>query len=1014
MKQNLLALLLVLCGAISAFAQRTISGKITAENGEPLVGASVLVKGTTFGGATGIDGTFSLSIPESATVLEISYTGFESKEFTLGVSNVIDITLKESVSQLTEAVVLGYGASQIKRTLTGNIAKLKGEDIQNLPVPSVEQGLQGRTAGVFVEAVNGKPGGAIRVRVRGSSSITASSQPLYVIDGIPVTVASQNQNGAPLNPLADLNFNDIESIDVLKDASAGAIYGARAANGVVLITTKKGRSGRTNIEFDIQRGVGKPSGYREFLNTPQYIQYFTEAANNSDLLEGVPFDDPSSWTTFVKSRFRRYSGYADYTKMEINTDWQDEAFRTSNSTQASLSASGGNDKTRFFASAAFSDQEGILVGNGFQRLSTRLNLTQKASDRLTLGMNMALSRTFTDQVTNDNAFSTPLQLIAMSPITPVRDQNGNLYDRPTTTYYNGLIDVEQAKRDVVTYRTLANANANYEIVKNLTLTGEVGADIYNLRDNLFAGRRTEAGTGVNGSGNSLYSQVVNLNTKAYLNYNSKLGALQNLGFTAGTEFQRSRRDQTNVSGSQFPVDDLKTLASAAQITLGNSTLTEFSFLSYFGRINYDFDRKYLFTLSGRADGSSRFGANNRFGFFPAASAGWVISEEDFMQSSPLSFLKLRASYGLTGNAEIGNFQHLGLLGSAAYNAVSGLSPTQIPNENLQWEKTGQLDIGLDFAFLDDRISGEIDYYNKNTFDLLLNVPVPGTSGFRVQTQNIGRVENKGFEFVLNGRVLDGAFRWGTSLNLAFNRNEVKELAPGQTIIDDGSARLMNVVRVGSPLGVFYGAEYAGVDPENGDALWYVNEEGRERETTNDFNEAKYIDLGSAQPKVIGGFTNTFSYKGLELSVTLQGVGGYSIHNAAGEFMSANANWFDNQTADQLRAWKKPGDITDVPQARLGYVNGNQARSSRYLESGDYLRLRTAVLSYQLPASTLSKLKLSKMRVYLTGQNLLLFTKYTGWDPEVSSDAFVDNVTSSVDFYAAPQPRTIVLGATIGF
>ncbi|MDX2069103.1 MAG: TonB-dependent receptor [Haliscomenobacter sp.] len=1013
MKQHLLALLLMLCGATLTFAQRTISGKVTAENGEALIGASILVKGAS-GTATDVDGTFSLNVPANATILEVSYTGYASQEITLGASNVVNITLKESITQLTESIITGYGASQIKRTLTGNIAKLKGEDIQNLPVPSVEQGLQGRTAGVFVESVNGKPGGAIRVRVRGASSITASSQPLYVIDGVPITVASQNQNGAALNPLADLNFNDIESLEVLKDASAGAIYGARAANGVVLITTKKGRSGRTNIEFDIQRGIGQPSGYREFLNTAEFIQYYTEAANNTDVVDGVDPNDSGSTTTFVKNRFKRYSGYADYTKQEIETDWQDEAFRTANSTQASLSASGGNDKTRFFASASLSDQEGILVGNAFQRLSTRLNLSQKASERLTLGMNMSLSRTYTNQVPDDNAFSTPLQLIALAPITPVRDLTGRLYDRPTATYYNGLIDVEDAKRDIISYRTLANATASYQIVKNLTLTGEVGADIYNLRDNLFASRRTFAGQGTNGTGNSLYAQVVNINTKAYLNYNGKISERQNLGFTVGTEFQRSRQDRTNVTGTEFPVDDLKTLASSAKITVGNSTLTEFSFLSYFGRVNYDFDRRFLLTLSGRVDGSSRFGINNRFGFFPAASAGWVISEEGFMENSPFSFFKIRASYGLTGNAEIGNFQQLGLLGSASYNGVSGLSPNQIANDDLQWEKTGQLDIGIDFAILKDRISAEIDYYNKNTFDLLLNVPVPGTSGFRTQTQNIGRVENRGFEFVLNGRVLDGAFKWSTALNLAFNQNEVKELAPGQDIIDQGSARLMNVVKVGAPLGVFYGAEYAGVDPQNGDALWYLNTPGKERETTNDFNLVQYIELGSPQPTVIGGFTNTFSYKGLELSVMFQGVGGNSIHNGAGEFMSANANWFDNQTKDQLSAWKKVGDITNVPQARLGYVNGNQSRSSRYLEDGDYIRLRSATLSYQLPSSVLGKLNLSKLRIYLTGQNLLVFTKYTGWDPEVSSDAFVDNVTSGVDFYAAPQPRTVVLGATIGF
>lgn len=1014
-------LFFVLCLAItSGWAQRTITGRISSDEGEPLIGATVQAKNTTVGTVTDLDGNYSIAVPEGTTILVVSYTGYSTSEVTLGVSNVVDVILQPSVSQLSEIIVVGYG-TQIKSTLTGNIAKVSGEEIQSLPVPSVEQALQGRSAGVFIESNNGKPGGGVRVRVRGSSSIGASNQPLYVVDGIPLTTESQNLSGGDLNPLADLNFNDVESIEILKDASAAAIYGSRAANGVVLITTKRGKAGKTLLSFDIQTGFSEPTNRREFMNTEEYLAYFTQAAIGAGRQDFRL--DPDSYANeqeaidgniaFVEGRFRRYNGFNDdWRTTDLDTDWQDQLFQSAQSTQATFSARGGTDKTKFFASASWSDQEGILIGNGFERLSGRLNLDQQVSDKLNFGFNMNLSRTFTDQVSNDNAFSTPMQLVALAPITPIRDENGVLYDRPVTTYYNGLIDLEDAQRDVTSFRTLANAYARYEIAKGLFLNGDIGVDILNVKDNAFFGRRTFGGQGTNGSASSLYSQVQNYTTKAFLNYHATLGSDHNFDVVGGTEFQKSTTEFTRVDGQQFPVDDLKTLASAADITLGTSTLTEFSFLSYFARVNYNFDQKYLLTLSGRVDGSSRFGANNRFGFFPAASLGWVLSRESFLENNPtFSFLKIRASYGLTGNAEIGNFPALGLFDAEGYNGVSGLQPSQIPNPDLEWEKTAQLDIGLDFGLFNDRLTGEIDYYIKNTTDLLLDVPVPGSAGFRTQTQNIGEIENKGIEVALNSNNLVGDFKWTTRLNFARNKNEVVSLAPGQDIIDNGT---FNVVKVGESIGAFFGAEYAGVDPANGDALWYVNAEGGGRETTNDYNQANFVVVGDPNPDFIGGITNSFSYKGVSLDFTFQGVFGNDIYLSGDVFMACNACWFDNQTKDQLRSWKNPGDITDIPEARLGYTNGAQDRNSRYLSDGSYVRLRTVTLSYDLPKNLLSRWKVANLRLYATAQNLLTFTDYIGWDPEVSSDAFVTNTQFGLDFYSAPQPRTIIFGLNLGF
>ncbi len=1008
------------------FGQRTIKGTITDASGEGLIGASVLVKGESSGTVTDLDGSYSVDVPEGSTTLVFSYTGFTTKEVELGPSDVIDVIMEESISQLSEVVVVGYG-TQIKSTVTGNIAKVKGEELENIPVASVEQTLQGKAAGVFIESVNGKPGGQVRVRIRGASSITASNQPLYVIDGIPITVEPQNASGADLNPLADLNFNDIESVEVLKDASAAAIYGSRAANGVVIITTKQGKAGRTKIDASYQYGFSNETGRREFLNAAEYVELFTEAAVNLDEIEGNT-PDGFNWKNWVEDRFDRYSGPSDWRTGQTDTDWQDEAFnKNAPSQQANLSFAGGTEKTRFFVGLGYNEQEGILVGNSFNRMSGRLNLDHSVDDKLTIGVNMSLSRTFTDQVANDNSFSTPLQLIAQAPITPPRNftnepfqsgsrlvQPGELFDRPTAVYYNGLLDNEEAQRQITSFRNITNGYARYEILPGLKINAELAVDVYNLRDDAFWGSLTFTGQASNGLGDSRAVQIVNYNTRLYANLLKTVSGSHNLDITGGMEFQKSRRDLTETEGQEFPVDGLKTIQSAANITQGASSLTEFTFVSYFARFNYNFDQKYLFSASVRADGSSRFGKNNQFGVFPAVSAGWVLSNEPFLaDNGTFSFLKLRASWGQTGNAGIGNFDHLGLFGAEGYNGVPGLQPTQIPNADLTWETTTQLDIGIDFGFFNDRLNGELDYYVKETSDLLLDAPVPATSGFETQTQNIGAVENRGVEFVLNSNNLVGNFKWTTNLNIAYNQNEITKLADGQDIIDPGSSSIMNVAKIGHPLGAFFGAEYAGVDPANGDPLWYINAEGGGRETTNNFSEAEFVILGSPMPEWIGGITNRFEYKGISLSIAFQGVAGNMINNSAGRFMSANGDWFDNQTKDQLDRWQNPGDITDVPKAIFISGHGTQGRSSRYLSEGSYLRLKNLTVGYEFPSSALRNIGLRRLRLYVSAQNLLTFTEYDGWDPEVSTDAFLTNTRFGIDFYAAPQPKTIAFGVNIG-
>jgi TonB-dependent starch-binding outer membrane protein SusC len=1049
-KIYLLFTLLCVFSLHTAFAQtRQITGEVkSSEDGSAVVGATVVVKGNaSVATITDLDGRFTLNVPENAEALVFSFLGMETQEVAIGESSVVNVVLVPSETSLDEIVVVGYG-TQIKSKVTGNISKVSGEEIKNTPVPSVQQALQGKSAGVFIESTTGKSSGITRMRIRGSSSISATNEPLFIVDGVALSTEALNQSGAAINPLTSINVNDIESIDILKDASSTAIYGSRGANGVVLITTKKGKAGDTKLNVNFQYGFSKPSNMREFMNKEQFLSYFREAAYNSDLIEGYdPINNPDdyqySWLEFTERRFIRYSGHAaildpnepiqgkNYLGSEVDTDWQKEIFQNGGIRMVDLSASGGTDKLKYFASGSYSDQQSIIISNGLKRYSGRLNVDNKVNNFIDMGFTLSLTRTDIDQVSADNAFSTPMQMVALAPITPVRDLDGILYGTPTTTYYNPLIDVEYANRDILETRTVANSYIKFAIYKGLNWRNEFGFDLYNLKENARYGERTDSGTGVGGYAFSNYGQNQNLVLKSYFDYLQNVG---DFGISAilGTEFQKTRIDNSWLEGQNFPTDELKTLASAGEITDGSQSITEYSFLSYFSRLNFDYQSKYLFTLAGRIDGSSRFGENKRFGFFPAASAGWVVSKESFLSDNPiLSFLKIRTSYGLTGNAGIGNFQHLGLYGVDPYNAQPGFIPSQIPNPDLGWESTRQVDFGIDFGFIKNRITGEIDYYVKKTKDLLLNVPVPGTSGFSVQTQNLGSVENKGIEFVLNTKNITGQFNWSTSLNFSYNKNEVTDLGE-QEIIDAGSSRFMNVVMLGQPLGVFYGAEYAGVasddipggnpdgsDIYGGDAIWYVNEKDENgniinpEAITNDFGQLNFVVLGHPTPDYMGAITNTFDYKGLELSFTFQGVWGNKIHLAGDTYMAANGAWFDNQTTDQLRSWKQPGDITDIPQARLGYSNGDQARNSRYLSDGSYIKLRSLTLGYTFPQNIISKVKFSNLRIYIQAQNLLTFTKYIGWDPEVSTDFAVTNVVSGVDFYSAPQPRSITFGINIG-
>lgn len=994
----------------SVLAQMSVKGTITdAKSGKAVSNASISIQSSNLGTSSDADGNFSLDVPANAKLL-ISAVGYKSQE--LSAAPVMKVLLAPSdAAKLDEIVVVGFG-TKIKKDLTGNIAKIKGSDVQQMPVVNLDQAIQGRAAGVFVESQSGKVGEGIKVLIRGSSSISASNSPLYVVDGVPISTSSYSGNA-----LADINFNDIESFDILKDASAAAIYGSRAANGVVLITTKKGKAGKTNFAANFQYGSNKPTGYRGFLDAKEYVDLIREAAINSDHIEGVDPLDPSqyggSWLQFAERRLTRYSGWSDWTTLETNTNWEKLAFNDNARTGSmDVSATGGNDKTKFYVSLGYVSQDGILVGNDLKRYSGRINLEQTASKVFKFGANLSLSQTNMGRVAVDNEFATPLQMVALAPITPLRDQDGKLYNTPTTTYRNPYVDYKEGHYDAIIYRNLGSLYGQINITPDLFFRSELGADIQNQNDDEFYGFNTTYGNGTNGYGQSSWFRSITYNTNNYLSYKKSFKGIHDVDAVLGTSYQKYQSEYANVYGEQFPVEALQKLASAGLIKGGTSVSTNSSFLSYFARANYKLKDRYLLSLSGRMDGSSVFGANNRYGFFPAVSAGWILSEENFMKSVPaISYLKLRGSWGLTGNADgFGDFAHMGLWGGSAYNGTGGLQPTQLANPDLKWEKSNQTDFGLDFGLFNNRISGEIDYYNRKTEDLIYNVPVPGNTGFTSKTVNIGSMSNKGWEFVLNSDNITGKdFKWSTGLNISLNKNKVTKLDGEQTLLAGNDGRYLNSLIVGESIGVFYGPKFAGADPANGDALYYK----QDGTTTNDYNEAGNFIVGNPNPDMILGFNNTIKYKGFDLSFLFQGVFGNQIQNGAGGFMSASFDWFDNQTREQLDRWQNPGDITNVPQLRLGYGNGIGA-SSRYVYDGDYVRLKNLTLGYTLPKALISRAKLSSLRLYVTAVNLLTFTKYPGWDPEVNTDYRAGNRNQGSDFYSAPQIKNVSVGLNVGF
>lgn len=990
--KHFLSLLFALFVQIAVAQEITVSGVVTDQARIPIPGANVLVKGTKSSTQTDFSGNFAIKA-SSNDVLVVSFVGMSTVE--VKASAKVAVKLKDASNLLENVVVVGYG-TQSKKKSTDAIARVTAKDIQQIPVSNVQNALVGKLAGVQITQTNGKVEGGVSVRVRGSASISAGKEPLYVLDGIPLITTNESNNDAPTNPLLTLSTNEIESIDVLKDASSAAIYGARGANGVVIITTKKGKEGKGTFSINLSQGVSEATHKRKWLNAAQYVELFTEASINGtgDAAE-------------AESYFDAYAAGTDWRNLEVNTDWQDLAFRNGYSTDADFSVSGGDAKTKYFFSGAYNNTSGIIVNNDLERVTARTNISHKLTDRFTAGMNLSFSRSQINRVQDDNSFTTPLQMVAQSPLAPARLADGS--PNQNTEYVNYFQAADNSFYKTIVRRVIGKVYGEFKILSFLKANSDFSYDLMSQTEDAWYGKNYP---GIGTDGEVFASSVNNETyiTSNYLTFDKTFAEKHDVNIVAGMEFNKFNRRYQDVTSIYFPNDTFTTIDGGAEVNAGSGNETDYTFVSQLGRLSYSFANKYLVKASIRRDGSSRFGVNNRFGIFPAVSAGWVVSEENFLKdNSILSYLKLKGSWGKLGNAELGNFASRQFYGPNSYNLKSGLTFSQAGNPDLTWEKSSQIDFGAEVGFL-NRINLEVDYYKKTTDGLLFSVPLSLSSGATSINQNIGEIESKGIEFVLNTKNIDTEnFKWSTNFNVTTNKTKVLSLPNGNKDI----VGAFTINRVGDNVSSFYLKEYAGVDPANGDALFYLNTKNPDgsidRTKTNDYAAAERVIAGNPFPTLMAGLTNTINYKGLDFSFTFQGEWGASIYNSAGIFQSVSGDYLDNQTADQLKRWRNPGDITNVPQARLYGSNGT-GHSTRFLDKADFVRLRNLTIGYTLPSSVVKDLGMSSVRFYGTGVNLLTFTNYSGYDPEARRD----DSGIGEEFYSAPPARTIALGVNINF
>lgn len=1034
-KLLLFFLLFTLAAANDVMAQVEVSGVVRDnETGDPLLGATVLVKGTTNGTISDIDGLFKLSVNSQDVMLLISYTGYQTMEVKAG-SN-LQINLQVDIAKLDEVVLIGYG-TQKRSDLTGSLAGVKSKTLMESQTADVFSAMQGRMSGVQISSDSGEPGGGTNIVVRGQTSINGTSSPLFVIDGVQIDVnydevASTGSSQSRINPLSGINPADIESIEVLKDASATAIYGSRGANGVVIVTTKSGSDGRMNVDYTYNIGVSNAIKKMPMLSASDYLLYQEERGNtpflNQDTNNDGIFDTPRNF-----DELRSF-------------DWQDEALRTGITQQHQLSMNGGTKTTNYSAGLGYLNQEGLIVNNDFDQYNLRLRIKSDVNKRLTLGFTSNGSYSVLSGIANSggpNSFTGITQQLLMANPWDITTEDVDLTD---DAYISPLTLIKESDKTTSVLRLISSFNLDYKITDNLKYTAVLGGNISSSKAKEFYSSETSWGRLQNGRARVKEVNTYSINHSSQLHYKKSFGSNHKIDAMGAFEiFHYNFEDFENeVIGFENQTTGVNNISVGTAVSLYSTQRWSTNRLSYLGRVNYTLFNRYLLTGSIRADGSDKFGEGNRWGYFPSAALGWKVSDEAFMQGvESISNLKLRLSYGATGNERIPAYTYLAQLDPAFYasndNLIFGLAPSSLPNPDLKWEVTNQFNAGIDLGLFGGSLTFSADIYKKITTDLLLNAPIPAQSGFNSQWQNIGRIDNNGVELQISSfNINKNDFSWRTDFNISFNTNEVKDLGGAEFIpVNTGGGWQNNVGRVivGQPIGTMYGYVFDGIYQID-DFTWdnnsdpsiphesrnYVLKDGlpvysgtalpgrmKYEDTNGDgfINDDDREVIGKSNPVHFGGINNAFTYKNWDLSVFFQWSYGNDLYNAAkvrlngvAEWMNIDQNYFNNHWTPQNPSNEAPAYGSLDPQIASSY----------YVEDGSYLRLRTVSLGYKLPKSITDKMGIDSLKFNLIGNNLVTWTKYTGWDPEVN---FNNPLLTGFDRIAYPRSRnfTFSLKAT---
>jgi len=994
--RKLLLFMICTLSVAALFAQRTITGTVTDEGGNPVANASVMVKETGIGVSTNTSGNFTIQVDPKAKTLVFSYVGKTNEERVIGNQSVVNASLKEEGKALDEVIVVAYG-TQIKRKVTGSVTKVDGSDLENKPFTSVDQMLQGKVAGLLSTSPTGQPGGIQQIRIRGIGSITAGAAPLYVIDGVPVSSGDFSRLSNTSNALAGLNPNDIESISVLKDAAAASIYGSRAANGVILITTKKGKSGKSKVRIDSEFGFGNTAYINDLakpLNRDEYFTITREGLVNAGATQ-TQIDNTLNSLGF--------SNTAD-------EDWVDLVTRQGTTQNVNASLSGGDAKTTFYTSAGFFDQKAVIIGSDFRRYSGTFNIKHKASQRLSVGINTTGSFIHQNSPSQSSNFRNPVaEAYWLRPSQNAYHADGSL-NFTTATFnqlYNPLAIAVYDRIQLNNVKVLANFTGEYQFYKDLKFITKFGIDFINIEeeryDNPFFGdSRTVAGRMYNYD-----TRVANWLWTNLLNYRHDFLSSKDLGldFTVGYEAQKAKQYNITTRGEGVPATTSIPLPVPSSPSVAQGARTDYSFVSVLSMIQLSYKTKYTLSGSLRRDGSSRFGSNNKYGTFWSVGGAWNLDQESFIRNIKfINAFKIRASYGVNGNADIGNYTWKGTyIFNANYNQQTGSAPNQVDNPDLTWEINKPFNAGIDVVVWDGRVSLNADYYIRKTDNLILDDPLSRTSGFNSVSANIGSMENRGWEFQLNATpVKIKNFTWDIAFNIALNKNKITSLRNNADIL-----ALPFIRRVGEDFQSINTRLWAGVDPATGNPLWYVD--ATKTATTSNVTTVQRGIIGSASPKGFGSFSTALSYKGFSLDAQFNYQYGNMVYDNWG-FISWSGGFNPqlNKIRKQLGRWQNPGDITDIPKYVYGGAMTSNAESSRWYYKGDFIRLRDVTLSYLLPKKIIDAVKMDNARFYVRGTNLWTkaFDDNITFDPE-------QPITGVNDLQILIQ-RTISVGLTLGF